>query len=397
MESKLQLNANSKTAQFIKDNLSATDVVEVIIGLGKAITASEMAEILKNLFDLTETGQALYCIYPNLGAGEMIAILKSAYEFSGPGRTKMIETLENIGYDVFETLNAVNPIYPEIVVIKYDKGNAKLTAKPTVDSSNVKVFFYENTRNPKKWNWNLLSSKVEKIYSSKDVSVVAHSKYKKYGLFKIGSHRNWDYTKSLFPNYRDLQLQILSLLAFAINDSYLPFPSPPFNRKDYPIMPLLASDSKEWFQQVFDTPNEPNGVCRGSFKRNNQYIKSTDDNGSGYLSVVGSFPIEPREFYSYICVGGPGASTVDIAILPGQNGNQEYQGWNGEQFVDEPAIEVNQVYWYRLKMNLSEPFPGSTSKMVFFAKTYRAKQGEGKEFWLWAYKERDNCSSSSFT
>jgi hypothetical protein len=168
------------------------------------------------------------------------------------------------------------------------------------------------------------------------------------------------------------------------------FPIPPFSLTEYPIMPIGVLTATQWMQQVLNTSNEPTSEIVGKFNSNTQSMESVDpSNTKELLSVIGYFPIQQSDYYSYICVGGPGASEVDVAIFPDQSGaGKQYQGFNGESFTDEPATQINGHYWYRLKVSLSQPFPSdAANSMTFYAKTYRAERGEAKPFTLWGYRE----------
>lgn len=207
------------THAFVK--LPAGKAVSIIGSVGE-IDALEMAEILASLgYSISDTAQALYDNYDNLSATELVLILKSVDVYPQTTRNEMIQTIQGVGYDISTTLTAVNPAYPAFKVLNYTCGGATLSAKPS-EYPNESVFYYHNTRNPEKWDWQLDKTTIAPILNTGDVSVIDSSDTVGRGLFAIGKHKKWYYDIELFPKTDQLYSQILSLLAYS-NDQQATF------------------------------------------------------------------------------------------------------------------------------------------------------------------------------
>jgi hypothetical protein len=159
---------------------------------------------------------------------------------------------------------------------------------------------------------------------------------------------------------------------------FAPFPEPPFPD---PVTPLVADTGAEWAEKLLGI--EGWRLSSGVFDPAGQFVASRGmTNQQGLQSVVAEGPYTAVDRLSYIAVAGPGAPYVDVAIYPGTvDGQFDYQGWNGQEWVNKPAVAVDGYYWYRLAVVWSshrEP------KGVFYAKDYRVSQG--LSFQLWAYQ-----------
>lgn len=164
------------------------------------------------------------------------------------------------------------------------------------------------------------------------------------------------------------------------------FPTPPFSTETYPLTPNVSDSPVNWMIQTMQTGGIIPSVRSGEFDFNRQYLKSQVDNSNVFEEIVGSTRPMASDFISFICVGGPGAKYVDVNAVPNANGQSEkYQGWNGVAFADGVAVEENGYYWYRKEIKYSLEVAEEYSANVFFAKTYRAPQGQHQPFWLWSY------------
>jgi hypothetical protein len=156
------------------------------------------------------------------------------------------------------------------------------------------------------------------------------------------------------------------------------FPPPPFTD---PISPVLASSASDWAGKVLSIPAWSGGQLIGTFDPDKKAMISVID--SGFQSVIAGTPSsggsDPADVISYIAVGGPGASLVDVAVYSGgTDSNVKYQGWTGSGWSDRPSISVGGIYWYRGVIK-----PRAT---VFYAKTYRGGAGASPSFTLWAFQ-----------
>lgn len=175
-----------------------------------------------------------------------------------------------------------------------------------------------------------------------------------------------------------------------------PFPTPPFSTTDYPMTPISANSGEEWANQLFtaqDNPLESTGI-NGSFDPTLQCMKGETD---VLRSVIVYWKYKPVRLVSYVCVSGPGAQYVDVAVYPSANkpsyyggGSPQYQGWNGTEFTDEPAIDTGGYFWYRLEIEWMAPYLDADASLVFYAKTYRYESKPDEitpEFNLWAFSD----------
>jgi hypothetical protein len=163
-------------------------------------------------------------------------------------------------------------------------------------------------------------------------------------------------------------------------------PAPPFSLADYPMEPVTAASGNGWAQGLLgNSAWTLDPVDGGLFNPADQSVSSVNPPSTpGLLTVLAAGPTQEVDCVSYVCVTGPGASTVDVALYPESLvGGAQYLGWDGSSFELGPAIETNGCFWYRLAAQWEEPFPDPSS--VFYAKTYRAK-GAGQPFKLWAFK-----------
>ncbi len=160
-------------------------------------------------------------------------------------------------------------------------------------------------------------------------------------------------------------------------------PAPKFPDPAYGMRPVLAQSNDEWAHTLFGAPGWTMDPAReGRLDPASGGVHSIDE--SGLLTVIARGSTAAVSGVSYVCVGGPGAGDVDVAVYPpSTNGATQYQGWNGSTFVNGPATPVGGYYWYRLALTWAEPFtdPGA----VFYAKTYRAARGAARPFVVWAY------------
>ncbi len=165
-----------------------------------------------------------------------------------------------------------------------------------------------------------------------------------------------------------------------------PVPTPPFDLGSYPLEPVLAASAEGWAQELLGDGEWTMDPTRGGTFNPSDHSVASVDPGSvpGLMTVMASGPVREVTCDSYICVSGPGASTVDVALYPESLvGGENYLGWTGTSFELGPAIETNGCYWYRLAVQWDEPFADPAS--VFYAKTYRAG-GNGQPFKLWAFR-----------
>ncbi|HKF82170.1 MAG TPA: hypothetical protein VKB23_04325 [Solirubrobacterales bacterium] len=165
-----------------------------------------------------------------------------------------------------------------------------------------------------------------------------------------------------------------------------PVPTPPFDLGSYPLEPVLAASANGWAQELLgDETWTMDPASGGMFNPSDHSVSSVNPPSTpGLMTVLASGPVRQVACDSYVCIGGPGASTVDIALYPDSLvGGESYLGWTGTSFEPGPAIETNGYYWYRLAVQWDEPFADPMS--IFYAKTYRAG-GNGQPFKLWAFK-----------
>jgi hypothetical protein len=161
------------------------------------------------------------------------------------------------------------------------------------------------------------------------------------------------------------------------------FWNPPFSLLDYPMQPVWAPSGDGWAQQVLGAAGwtldpRSGGVFNGA----EQSVSSVQEQ-MHLQTVMVQGQTQELSTVSFVCVGGPGAGTVDVAVYPEPvGGNVQYLGWNGSSFVPGPAINVDGYYWYRLAVAWRKPF--SDPSAVFYAKTYRAGP-VAQPFMLWAF------------
>ncbi len=163
-------------------------------------------------------------------------------------------------------------------------------------------------------------------------------------------------------------------------------PTPPFSLAEYPMRPVVAVSGGGWAKVLLGASGwtlDP--TSGGVFDPADQSVSSVNPpNTPGLLTVLTEGPTQEVNCISYICVTGPGASTVNVAVYPPSLvGGADYMGWKGSTFEPGPAIETNGAYWYRLAVQWEQPF--ADPHAVFYAKTYRAK-GPAQPFKLWAFK-----------
>ena len=85
---------------------------------------------------------------------------------------------------------------------------------------------------------------------------------------------------------------------------------------------------------------------------------------------------------STICVDGPGAAAVDVALHPEvRPGQPPYLGWNGQAFAPGPAVGGSWRYRYRSTVEYERPVKDMTQ--TFYAKTYRSPRNP-QPFRIWA-------------
>ena len=164
-------------------------------------------------------------------------------------------------------------------------------------------------------------------------------------------------------------------------------PTPPFPTGDYCIVPITPLTGQEWAVEVLGNPSwtitEP---TQGTYNPQKGCVESNEE-FPNLQTVMAAGPTRALHTVSYICIAGPGAEQVDIAVYPPTNaGATKYLGWKGEHFAEGPAIDSGGGhYWYRLVVEWS-PFndPGIDPNSVLYAKTYRAKPNQAKPFQLWA-------------
>ncbi|QSJ16295.1 hypothetical protein JYQ62_31885 [Nostoc sp. UHCC 0702] len=166
-----------------------------------------------------------------------------------------------------------------------------------------------------------------------------------------------------------------------------PIPKPPFLNTEYQYEPVIANSGNDWAKAVFDCPAWTlNPIEGGIFNSADQCVDSVNPPSTkGLLTVLVAGPSTDVNCVSYICVGGPGAGEVDVAIYPESIlGGSKYLGWNGSRFVEGPAINSNGYYWYRLVVQWKKPYADPNA--VFYAKSYRHQGSGAKPFKIWAYK-----------
>lgn len=168
------------------------------------------------------------------------------------------------------------------------------------------------------------------------------------------------------------------------------FPTPPFSTEKYPLEPVSALTGNEWAIRILGNPTWTlNQETQGKFIEEEQCVESIEEFEGLQTVLVGG---STKELFcvSYICLSGDGATDVDIAVYPSTLDNAtKYLGWNGSEFADDPAVEVNGYYWYRLEVHWASKFtsPNQDPNSVFYAKTYRySGGGHAPAFKLWAFK-----------
>lgn len=163
-------------------------------------------------------------------------------------------------------------------------------------------------------------------------------------------------------------------------------PTPPF---DIRLECIQASNGDEWASRIlgqsdwrieYDPP-------LGQFNVNLQCMESCEEEEAGQSIIVGGSLLVPIEVVSYIAVRGPGAHGVNIFVSPASNDGDHdpgiYQGWDGSDWVDGSAVEINGFYWYRRAIRWSN----IADYACFFAKNRRATAEEDLSFELWAFRE----------
>ncbi len=164
-----------------------------------------------------------------------------------------------------------------------------------------------------------------------------------------------------------------------------PFPRPPFNLLQYPIVPVTANSGTEWGRKLLGASSWTMDASEEGVLTADQAIESVDPPSTrGLLTVMTGGPTAPVDVVSYVAVGGPGADEVDVAVYPeSTTGETQYQGWTGSGWADRPAINTSGLYWYRLSVKWTQPYPNA----VFYAKSYRHQGPNARPFKLWGFKE----------
>jgi hypothetical protein len=168
------------------------------------------------------------------------------------------------------------------------------------------------------------------------------------------------------------------------------FPTPPFAASQYPMTPVTASTGAEWAVNVLDNNAwKLNESVQGRFDASDGGVDSIEE-FHGLETVMAAGPTTACDCVSYVCVTGPGAQEVDVAVYPPTSaGATKYLGWKGDHFAEGPAININGAFWYRLKVQWESPDdnPNLDPNSVLYAKTYRHQSAdEAQSFKLWAFK-----------
>ncbi len=194
---------------------SVSEIVKTPICV-EGINALQMAQILAGLdYTRQQTAGALVDVYNDLTASELVLILVNEAVYADTDRPGMIQTLELLGFNTVVILNAINPVYPAIIVTNYissSGGYSQIRAVPSQTPTDT-VLYYINTKG-EGWHLGIIQSTVELICRTSDVEVKPQSDSSSSGLFHINKEKHY-YHQALFPNHLDLFQQIISLLAYA--------------------------------------------------------------------------------------------------------------------------------------------------------------------------------------
>jgi len=185
--------------------------------------------------------------------------------------------------------------------------------------------------------------------------------------------------KNLTKAFNDAKLGITTYYSQLLGIPNENIPKQPFPDT---INPIEAATANKWAQAILGQLDWDASAARsGTMNTSLQCMESVNDpQVDGLWGVIVSGPVNAVSTTSYICVGGPAARYVDVAVYPGG----KYLGWNGKAFVAGPAASADGFYWYKKEIEWTAPF--SDPRGVFYAKTYRAPEDSAdKRFQVWAY------------
>ena len=159
---------------------------------------------------------------------------------------------------------------------------------------------------------------------------------------------------------------------------------PVFASPDHDLTPVTGANSTEWMRTVLggahpDVAGAADGLpysLVGTFVLREQTVHSVLDVNlqAVIFETVGARGLRLRT-ESYICVSGPGAPYVDVAVWPNAQpphagSETKYLGWKGSEFAAGAALpDASGNYWYRLDIDWGSP--ATDDRCLFFAKTYR--------------------------
>jgi hypothetical protein len=166
-------------------------------------------------------------------------------------------------------------------------------------------------------------------------------------------------------------------------------PVPPFPAAAYPMQAVTGTDSTGWAVNLLGNNSWSVHPSQGTFDPAQGCMNSQEE-FEGLQTVMASGPTQMLSCISYVAVSGPGAGEVDVAVYPATvSGATKFEGWQGTDFADGPAVAVNGIYWYRLHVEWDSPAddPSQDLSSVLYAKTYRHQGGgHAQPFQLWAFR-----------
>lgn len=144
---------------------------------------------------------------------------------------------------------------------------------------------------------------------------------------------------------------------------------------------VTGESGEEWADNVFGIPDST--ISYGTFNPNLQCMKSEFD-GLQWIFTEADL-LSPIDVVSYVALKGEGDPMADVYIYSPSKSRQDYQGWDGNSWVNGPAVNVNGYYWYRLHVQDS---PSDSSVTFQFYAINTQSEGTDNTFRLWAFREK---------